>query len=138
MEEILNKELIAIENSIYLMGDTPIDDVDTALKIVEIKDKVTQGRKAIHEALSKVVVYTKEEIEVKKKLELLSGAERELFEKENEQVLQTVRAKDKKYQEKATELGDKPFKVELPKISKSKLPSGLKLFQYDALKKLII
>lgn len=143
-QNLKNEEAAAIASAIFQTSQFAIDDLDTAMALVEINKKITNSMKLNEEAVNRVVVYTEAEKQyeprLKKLTEKITEANRteveseiEQFKAENKLVLDSIHAKNKKFEELNKEMGEKPFKIDLPTVDKTKLPKGLKLWQYAAL-----
>jgi len=143
-QNLKNDDAAAIASAIFQTSQFAIDDLDTAMALVEINKKITNSMKLNEEAVNKVVVYTEAEKQYEPKIKELTAkitkenqteieAEIEKFKTENKLVLDSIHAKNKKFEELTKEIGEKPFKIDLPTIDKAKLPKGLKLWQYAAL-----
>jgi len=148
MKNLKNKEAVLLAQAIVAMGQTAIDDLDTAMSLVEINDKVSNAAKLNDEALNKLVVFTKEEKafdaknkELQQKITEANKAEVEVEIKQlmadNSAVIESIKEKNLKLQKAADELAEKPFKIDLPQIDKTKLPKGLQLWQYASLQPIL-
>lgn len=148
MKDLKTKDAMLLSKAILEMGQTAIDDLDTALDLVKINDKISKAAKINEEALSKLVVFTDKEKEfdaknkeLQKKLNDTNKHEIEEEMKkllsENKEIVESIKEKNLKLQKASEELGNKLFKVDLPLIDKNKLPKGLKLWQYAALQPIL-
>lgn len=125
--------------AINQMGEFTIDDLDTAMAVVEIQEKLSNISKKNHEALMKTVQYSDEEKNLAKKHdEKMKSDDFEAFLSGNREALDSLFNKNAKMAEKDAELRNKPIKVNLPKIDKNKLPmSKMKVWMLAAIKPLL-
>lgn len=125
--------------AINQMGEFTIDDLDTAMAVVEIQEKLSNISKKNHEALMKTVQYSDEEKDLAKKHdEKMKSDDFETFLSDNRGALDSLFKKNAKMAEKDAELRNKPIKVNLPKIDKNKLPmSEMKVWMLAAIKPLL-
>ena len=128
------KEGLVLANAIVQMGDLVYGEhLETALAIIENQEKLAKFFERNQEALKKLTKLSEAEEAFIKKIpkyaELSDEKKEELVEEEK-----AVLKKDKLVEDKQAEFNEKELKLDLIKIDKDKLPSGLKLWQLSALK----
>ena len=121
-----------------------LDDLDFALDLVKLKKKLSTASESNSEALKQMVKYTDKENDYNKKLVELNNSIKEdnkedielrldKLEVDNTEIIKSIEFKNEKLRTAEKELGEKPFKISLPKFEKEIFRTlKPKLWQWDA------